>query len=299
MQSKQGTVKKGVQLRSDNLLSKPCQNFKPSDSGDAFRWGRPTIVAVLLLLLNWAILFSRGAEAAQQNGLVDLKLGASFRSYPLSGVGEIESGLNLRLWGDLNSVLYGYLRPRVIASSAGAYNSLDGALEVFPFSFLGVRAGGEAIQNDLDYTAYDCFSRLCRGRFYRSYAEAELSLGAGRVFARVKGRRERWTMKGRPAGDFVEPTSGFLLNTVGESETVMTSFLGVHLSPTWTVLGLWRHASDDERETSDLSALNVQLKLNDVSLGVGTGSFQSSLKKREFTALFFLQWEIWPSMALH
>lgn len=230
----------------------------------------------------------------------DLSLGGSFRSYPLSGVAEVEAGSDLLLWGQATggNPFYGYIRPKLWLDSAATYNSAAAMVDVFPLSFLGVRAGGEAVQNDTKYTAYNCSDANCLGRFYRNFFEAEVTLGAGPVFVQGKWRRERWSEAHPLSGDFIEPTSGFLLHANGESETVYQAVAGVRASSGFTVMGGVRYASSDSREHSRMPFGLLKWNLDPVSIGVGGGYFESDLKKREMTGLLFLRWEILPSLEL-
>jgi hypothetical protein len=228
----------------------------------------------------------------------DLNIGGSLRSYPLSGVISVESGYGLLLWGK-PSPWYGYLRPRLNVDSAATYNAFDGGLEFYPISFLGGRAGGEAVQNDHDYSAYDCVTYLCHGRFYRTYVQADLTLGAGPVFMQLRWRRERWTLAEARAVRFIEPTSGFALDGLGDAETIYRGLLGVKLAPGWAVLaGLTYAESGVDHGLMRFPFALVRYTRGPWSAGVGGGVFSSPLKREEASALLFLNWEIKPSLTL-
>lgn len=261
--------------------------FTPRGWRDILRALAPAIVVLAL---------ANSARAQAPSG--DLSLGALVRSYPLSGVLELGSGYNLPVWGTPRTPLSGYVRPRLYASSAAVYNSGDLALEIFPLGFLGARAGSELIQNDADYSAYDCRTYRCQGRFNRAYFETELSLGLGPVFAQARWRRERWGGGQGVPQLFIDPTSGVALNADGESQTVYYGVLGVNLNPRWALIGLLRYAVTDARELSRTPTLMVRYRQGRWTMGVGAGVFESTLKKRDFTATAFLRWEIWPSLAL-
>lgn len=229
----------------------------------------------------------------------DLSVGGTLRSYPLSGVVETEGGYSWLLWGAPGSPWYGYVRPRVYGSTAGTYNSLDSALEIFPISFLGVRAGGEASQNDQKYTAYDCETYRCLGRYYRAYFEGELSLGAGPVFVHGSWRRERWSQRNGAAGAFIDPTSGLVMRSGGDSQTVYFAVAGYNLDPVWSVILALRYADSDPSDISRMPFASVRYRMSGVTFSAGAGSFTSPLKKQELTVAGFVRWEIWPSLALH
>lgn len=245
------------------------------------------VTRIVVLLLG----FSAHAQ-------VDLNIGGSFRSYPLSGVAEVQSGYGLVLWGDAGAPpWYGYVRPVFDGATAGIYNSAMGSLEVFPLSFLGGRAGGESIQNDSDYTAYKCENFVCKGRFYRTFAEAELSLGAGPVFVQGRWRRERWTQKDKLAGDFIDPTSGLLLDTEGESQTIYQGILGYKITDRWTLMGGLRYAEIDDGFSRFGFGL-LRWSDGEWTVALGGGNFESELKSSGASVVGFIKWDIWPSVAL-
>jgi hypothetical protein len=269
------------------LLSGFGTFFKAFSRGDHFKFWAPTFVSF------WLAIPAFGAG-------LDLAIGGTFRSYPLSGVLEPELGYGMILWGDESaSPWYGYLRPKIEGATAATYNSGAVSLELFPLSFLGGRAGGESIQNDNEYSAYDCEIYGCLGRYYRTFAEAELSLGAGPVFMQARWRRERWTQKNAQAGDFLEPTSGVVLDGTGDSQTVYIGMLGFKFSENWSVLGVVRYAESEGLEGwSRMPYGVIRYTSGNFQIGVGGGQFESSLKSKDATALGFFRWDFWPSVAI-
>lgn len=248
------------------------------------RWETvPVIVLAGWLPLAWA-----GA---------DLRLGGSYRSYPLSGVAEPTLGYGLVMYGSEGAPFSGYVRAAIDGYTAGSYNSGVAKLEIFPLAILGVRAGGESVQNDRDYSAFDCVNFRCRGRSYRTFIEAELSLGAGPVFAQGKWRRERWTQPDPLAGDFVEPTSGLVMDSAGESQTVYSGVAGLKLGENWAVIAGLRYG-EGETGMSQMPFGLLRWRGERFTLGLGGGAFRSELKKREATALGYFTWDIWPSVAI-
>ncbi len=227
----------------------------------------------------------------------DLRLGGSYRSYPLSGVLEPAIGYGVVAYGAEGAPFSGYIRAAMDGATAGSYNSGLAKLEIFPLAFVGVRAGGESIQNDKDYSAYNCTAVGCQGRYYRTFVESELSLGYGGVFVQGKWRRERWTQPKQQTGDFIDPTSGLVISANGEAETVYSGVLGYKINDTWAVLGGARYA-EDGTGISQFPFGVVRWRSGGFTAGVGGGTFKSELKKREGTVLAYFTWEIWPSVAL-
>lgn len=243
----------------------------------------PTIV--LLLASSWA-----WASA-------DLEVGSAFRSYPLSGVMEIKSGYGVVFYGTEGGPFSGYGRIALEGATAGTYNSGLAKVELFPLGILGARAGGETAQNDSEYRAYDCDLYFCEGRFYRTFFEAELTLGAGPVFLQGRWRRERWSEKEPSDGDFIDPTSGLVMDATGESQSVYHGVAGLKLGSSFSILGGLRYA-EGETGLSRFTFGLLRYRSGGWSAGVGGGVFESELKARGGSALLFLNYEIWPSVAL-
>ncbi len=180
---------------------------------------------------------------------------------------------------------------RGIFSSAYIYNSLDGALEFFPLAILGVRAGGEVVQNDQDYRAFDCETLKCKGRFYRTYIEGEATAGLGPVFVQGRFRRERWTQKNAADGDFIDPTSAIAMKGSGDSQSVYFGVLGVKLSDAWTALGVFRYAESDRVDGFSRHPYAVlRYRSGRLTAGLGVGVFESSEKLSGFTGLAQIRW---------
>lgn len=271
-----------AQTSSDELLSALRTKFTVEFLSDRLRKSAPVFVVFLALIFH----------SQFSNAGFDAYAGGTLRSYPLAGVMEAESGYHMLLRGTANSPFSSYARVRVYGSSAGIYNSLDGAVEFFPLAIMGVRAGGEGIQNDSKYKAYDCERYECLGRYYRTYIEGELTLGAGPVFVQGRWRRERWTQKNPDQGDFIDPTSAIVIKGQGDSQTVYFGVAGLKLSDKWTFLGVLRYAESDQLEGWSRFPYGV-IKYTDgpFSVGIGGGQFESSLKGESFSAVGLLRYE--------
>ncbi len=264
--------------------------YRRSKAGACFRLRATAIVTFLGLVLL------ASAEAQAQ---VDVALSGQTRSYPQSGVAGVTLGYSQLLWGDTSDPFYGYLRPRLELNSAGSYNSANFGVELYPISFLGVRAGGESIQNDQEYSAYDCTTASCLGRFYRTYFQSDLSLALGPLFAQARYGRERWTMAEPRVIDFIEPTSGLALVPTGDSLTLLRGLIGYRFNPEWSVLAVYQTLQADQVDgVSRFAFAAVRFSSSKWSVGLGGGMFSSPLKKREATAIAYFEWAILPSLAL-
>jgi hypothetical protein len=218
----------------DELLNGLRRKFTMRYLGDVFRVRATTIVML--------VFFGCAAFAD-----LDYNADIALRSYPLSGILEGDLGYGFLLWGTAGaaSPFYGYLRPHAGAGTAGSYNSGMAAVDFYPLSFLGGSAGGEAIENDKDYTAYDCLAYQCRGRSYRSFVQAEFSFAGGPFFGQIRWKREHWTLAAPSTGRFIETTTGLALQGQGDSLTVYRGVLGGKLSDHWALIGTYIYAQSD------------------------------------------------------
>lgn len=274
---------------SDKPLNAFGRKFTVRLSGDNFRF-RATAIVI-------AILFSHAALAD-----FDFAVSSTVRSYPLSGVIESDAGYGFLLWGDQSSSpWYGYLRPRVNGATAITYNSGLAALDFYPLSFLGGSVGSESVENDSNYTAYDCSSYICKGRFYRNFVQTDLTLGWGPLFAQARWRRERWIngSSGGTAKRFIEPTAGLALGSAGDSETIYRGLIGYKFDDNWSLTGVFCYAqSDSNNGISRFPFAVVRYTDGPFSLGVGGGVFSSQLKGESGSALLFVRWNVLPSLEL-
>lgn len=227
----------------------------------------------------------------------DLSVSGTYRSYPLSGYVEAVAGYGAVLYGTEGSPFSGYFRAALEGDSAYVYNSGTAKVEFFPLAILGGRAGIEHVHNDRDYSAFDCETYRCLGSFRRAFVEGELTLGAGPMFIQGRIRRERWTQPDPLAGDFIDPTSGLVLRSDGQSQTVAQAFLGVKFSEAWGFMGGLRYAHAEE-SISRMPFGLLRWHSGDFQISAGGGTFESPLKTREAMVLASLQWNIWPSVAL-
>lgn len=272
--------------RTDEHLYALGRKFNVGLSGDNFRkW----VTAIVIL-----ISFSPSTFAD-----FDLALGGLARSYPLGGGAEVNAGYGILLWGDAGPPWYGYTRLRLDGTSAATYNAASSSLEVYPVSFLGVRAGGEAIQNDAEYSAHDCVTRTCRGRFYNTFVQAELTLGVGSFFMQGRWRRERWSQSTSAPVEFVEPEAALALAGTGDSRTYYRGTLGMKLNDRWSVIGSMIYFQVDSNNGISRFPFGMfRYRTGEFSIAAGGGVFASQLKTEGPAALIIFNWEIWPSLAL-
>ena len=275
-----------VRAFDDELFDVLGRKFSVGILRDHLRNWAPTIVALSM--------FSGAAFAG-----TDLNVGAVARHYPLSGVIEAEGGYGHVLRGTENGPFSSYIRARAYLTTVGFYNTADGAIEFYPLAITGFRAGGEIIQNNRDYTPYDCEKFRCTGQFHRTYVEGELTLGAGPVFAQARWKRSRWSQPRANAGDFIDPTSAIAIKSDGDSETVYYGVVGYKVSENWTALGVLRYSETDQLGGYSRFPYGVvRWKSGPLSIGAGVGVFESSLKDKDVAAVGLIRYEVKPSVSV-
>lgn len=259
--------------------------FNASNFGANIRCSVTTIVSLVMVI--FVVSTPCFAE-------IDFSVGGVTRTYPLSGVIEVESGLNGLLWGNSNDEIFGYVRAGVSGSTALTYNSIEGTVEVFPLSVLGVRAGIELSENQSDYRDFDCNSYECQGAQQKKFIEAQAVAGAWRWFLHFNVRNEDWAHKekvGEPTR-FVEPSLGVALSHNGERMRVYQGILGRAVGDQWKIMSVFRYAENESgTQVSRMPALMVKWSPAPVSFLVGCGVFSSTLKDANVSVFASLSYE--------
>lgn len=88
------------------------------------------------------------------------------------------------------------------------------------------------------------------------------------------------------------------MESSGDSQTVYQGFAGVRLTPTWSVIGSLRYATNDLGEISRFPSGILRWRRGRWVIGIGGGVFESELKKPEGSAVGFIRWEALPGLAL-
>lgn len=259
--------------------------------------------ALLLFIFVLGLMFASPRLALAQ---VDLQIETALRSYPLSGNLQGEMGYGIPLWGNATtsssanrSPWYGYVRPAIQLATTGNYNAGEVSLDFFPISFLGVKAGAGLWQMTAKYEAYDCELIQCKGKFNHQFIEAKAGFGVGPVFLLARGKIEDFQQDPLQQKDFIEPTLGMIAHRDGDRIRSATGVLGATLNDHWLIAAIWAEGvTEKQKGFSRTQLLTVNWKGPSLSLVVGAGAFESSIKDREFTAVGVIRWNIWPSIEL-
>jgi hypothetical protein len=252
----------------------------------------------------------------------DMTLGASFRSFPLSGTLETSFGYGQLIWGARDSWLYGFARGSLGVDASVGYDAETAMLELFPISILGIRLGKMWSENHADYEAYNCNEYLCRGTFVNTFIEIPLYLSYWGVIFAASWRSETWeSTEHLNIGDkheYVEPTSGLPLSVHRRRNIDRVRFvLAYQFTENWrfgvTQVEYTGQSSEqdgipgDTGTTKDnharLRAAIGQYRFkglinadSDFSLLFGVGEFYSKLKFTEPTAFVSISFSPWPKL---
>ncbi len=237
---------------------------------------------------------------------VDLQLEAVTRSYPLSGSLTSELGYGIPIWGSPStgnttsrSPWYGYIRPSLKLATAGTYNAGQVSIDLFPLSFIGIKAGVGAWQTTDDYKAFDCTQIQCKGKFNHQFIEAKVGFVAGPLFLLARGKIEDFQQSPLQQNDFIEPTLGMVAEKEGDRVRSATGILGGNINDRWSLAALWSEGTMEKRKGfSRTQMLTVNWKADSVTILLGAGAFESSEKSQGATFAGLLRWEIWPSIEL-
>ena len=189
---------------------------------------------------------------------------------------------------------YGYVRPYVKPGLSTNYNALETGIEVFPFSFLGVRAFNKTESNTGNIEAFDCQVIDCQYETENRSVEADLLLGYGDVFLGVRAGNKKFfeTEDENQLTPVIDVRSGLTWVPNEDDELNYTfCFLGYRVSEDLQVIGLYnKYEIDRTGDESQSGYLFVNNNWGRLSTGIGFGSFKSEVKEEKGSVIFNLKW---------
>lgn len=259
-------------------------------------------MSFILSVLLYFYSFSENSAHAE----FDLSVGGYSRSYPLGGSAELNMGYSLVLWGQSASPFLGYIRLATDIEGVVDYFSSTAKIEIFPVSFLGVRAGQAFSQSHLDFDEFDCEVFLCRGKFTENFYEVPLFLAySDFIFSssyRVGNWRSDKDNMSALKTEFIDPTSGLNLNisdqdTVKRARAILMYNLSENFRLGYSETYYWAddlpeamQGSQQVGRESHLWLGFLQYNLNDLSLMVGAGEYKSHLLPTDPTVIVSLNY---------
>jgi len=221
----------------------------------------------------------------------DYQAGLSARSVPLAAIVSGSLGYGYLLWGEnplpklppIGSATngapvwkYGYIRPNVTAQTIGLTNRATAELEVSPISPIAF-AIGQGYHGKINYSGqFDCTLVACGSLLSRTFARAQLVLGAGGFFGGLFVRQD-WISHTTTDRPFVEE-SATLLGAPGSDRLQSgTLALGYTISPKWMVGANYTIQRFDISGTSNANAFGwVNHIYNQWGFLLGAGSYVST-----------------------
>jgi len=232
---------------------------------------------------------------------VDYRFSSRGRTYPLTGIFEVDLGYNHLFWGDKTSVLYGYLRPNISYGEMGVYRIATTAFDFYPVSFFKIRAGlsremSHVLRRDLDCSQIDC-----QGVIKHQFIESQLLLGAFSYFTSL---RYRLNVSKRNDGEhrFLDFEGMMPMQARSDQSQYFQAVVGKNLNDQWNGIFASQFASSQKAKGSSSAhyALGMWLK-GPWEIAAGPGLFRSSLYNRDgwgFSSVFWINYNAGDSLAL-
>lgn len=247
---------------------------------------RLIVLYILLFLLTPLSSFS------QADSRWDAHVTALVRTYSPGLSINPNFGFSQKLWGDVKTPFYGFIRPYSIAVISPAVYEGKIGLEVFPISILGVdlrRAWGRRF---VDTRGQDCDQVECQGELSYTDLSLQMFLGYKRTFASVRWTQTYFDAIENRARRIYELGSSVLLNSGGDKGDYLTVTLGenpgsMFSRPTFGILLQSNrfHGTDHLAEAAYLfSRWKMSFQESDrSSVTVGIGAFRSSQNVAELS----------------
>lgn len=231
------------------------------------------------------------------SSLVNAKLDYSsanlVRSYPVGIFTSGTVGYGLKLWDktDVNSAMYGYIRPSATIQSSGVVNQIRGQVDFAPVAFTNFYAGTALVNRDYnDLDTFDCNSVICRAKMVRSYVGFKMALKFKSVFLMTDHRYERVKLSEK-RGIFAEEMGTLLGKDGNDVLRVNQLVVGYELGEKWAVGGLVvANAMEKYINSSHMHIGFIQHKIGHWTLMAGAGTFHNRINSDIFTTLLLLNW---------
>ena len=231
----------------------------------------------------------------------DVSVGLGGRTYPKSGSLEATAGYSYVFWGDYKesgdlNPWYGYVRPYVKPGLSTNYNSLEAGVELFPVSFLGVRAFNKQASNTGNIEAFDCQVIDCQYDTDNTTTEVDLVLGYKSVFlgARLGNQKFEESEVPNQTTPIIDVRSALTWIPNEDDELDYTfCFLGYRISEEWQTIALYnKYEIERTGDESESAYLFVNKNWGKLSTGIGVGTFESEVKEEKTSVIFSLKWTL-------
>lgn len=217
----------------------------------------------------------------------DLRFETFARSLPVGAYARGEIGYGVPLWQH-QGPLYGFIRPYLRFQTSALVNSLQGGLEFYPISFLGLYAGKSFMirsLKELDQVNCKQGNITCEtNNLQRNIFGAKLALKFGNFYAMTRAQWHQNTIKDNQQELFFDE-QGTLLG-LGSRDTLFqgVQILGYDITRSHGLGGLYkRNFMQKSRQDSSMSVLFYKHSFssffsetkNPITLLVGPGVFHT------------------------
>jgi hypothetical protein len=230
----------------------------------------------------------------EENSIIkpDLKTGVMGKLVPVQGVGFVEGGLSLIIWGDEKSgtPMYGYIRLAAKFTTAGILNRGELRLEAYPVSFAGIVANASVTdrgQEPLRFEKLDCSKVSCRGVLSRIGISTDISFAIGNIFILPNVKFEKLHADTRMES-FADEESNLRANSKTDNLVTSSLYVGHRITQNFAMGVYYKHqqmlGSDDN---NDELAMFLQYKNGAMTYAAMAGIYGDSIfNERNFTMGF-------------
>ncbi|CAN5575330.1 hypothetical protein BH10BDE1_BH10BDE1_32900 [soil metagenome] len=245
-------------------------------------------IAISLALIVTSL--TRGANAAAAEGF-DVATTLLARTYTPGLSINPTVGYGHRVWGDIESPWYGFLRPHIDGVVSPSLYEGKAGIEFFPVSILGVNLSRTFGRRFTDTRGQDCVANQCQGELDYTDLTVQAYFGAAGFFSSLRWTRTFFDAVSDQTRPIYDVGSSVLLKPAGEAGDYSTIVVGKDLSEDLAIGVLLQnadfHYSGQHQESQYLIARS-NLKLfgfEDLSATLGLGRYKTDLNIAELSGI--------------
>lgn len=234
--------------------------------------------------------FARSAPAASTEGL-DFTTNLLARTYTPGLSLNPTIGYGQRVWGDLDSPWYGFLRPHLDGVVSPTLFEGKAGIEVFPVSILGVNIARTFGRRFADTRGQDCIVNQCQGELDYTDVTVQAYLGGAGFFSSLRWTRTFFDAVSDQTRPIYDVGSSVLLKPAGEAGDYMTIVVGKDLSDDLAIGVLVQNADfhySGQHQEGHYLIVRSNLKLfgfDDLSATLGLGRYKTDLNIAELSGI--------------
>lgn len=231
------------------------------------------------------ILFSTSSFAQ-----FDYKFSHASRTFPSALSFKADAGYSQKVWGKIDGINYGYIRPSLAIQSSAVVNYIHSQVSFYPISFWGFNIGkSKGTRNVTALQNFNCETIACGGRTTRDFIGTDFALAYKKTTLLSYIKRESITLTNDKK---VYADEFSTLDASGkEIVTSFTHILAHQLTDKWTSAFLLVHSSSkNTSQKSIMSMALAQYELEKWCFGLGIGNFHTKTGNNHFSSLLLISW---------